>query len=281
MGRTIRILGLHGYGTSGAIFESQTATFRQHLNKGDPYNSGDKFEFDFVDGPFPSGPAAGIELFYNPPYYCFWPINHTLDDIAAGRKWLYDYIHKNGPYDGVIMFSQGCVLGSVTLLHHFKDTPTKPPPFKFAIFVCGGPPLKELEDNLGFTVPKEIWALDLASRKALAQRADTAAILARGSDRWQNDLQDLTDLTSEELAELIHGPIQMNIPTVHIVGAKDPRNFSGYQLHALSHPDVRKIYEHHGGHDIPRDVSTSTTIASLVRWVSSPLTAAKLGQNGA
>ncbi|CRG86019.1 hypothetical protein PISL3812_03022 [Talaromyces islandicus] len=262
-----------------AVNPVQSSTFRKYLEP--QSDSDDRFEFHFANGPFPSGPAAGISLFYNPPYYCFWRQDGTLDDIAIARSWLNDYLKLNGPFDGVIMFSQGCVLGSSTLLHHCKDSPSDPPPFKFAIFVCGGPLLQELDQKLGFTIPEQVWTLDQASRRALSQRADTAAILKHGSDRWQNDLHELTDLSAQELAEMLSGPYRINIPTVHIVGAKDPRNFAGYQLHALSHPDARKMYEHPGGHDIPRDGTTSTTIANLVRWVSSPIVASKLEESSA
>jgi hypothetical protein len=259
------------------FFPFGIASLRQHLNR--QGEDEDHFDFDFVNGPFPSTPAAGIELFYQPPYYCFWDTQHTLDDIARGRAWLLEYVAANGPYDGVMMFSQGCTLGSSTLLHHNKESPTSPPPFKFAIFICGGPSLKELDQRLDFTVLPEAWQLDEVSRTALQQRAVTAAILAQGGDRWQNDVRDLTTLSDEELARQITGRYQIDIPTVHIVGAKDPRYFAGLQLFNLSHPDVRKTFDHDGGHEIPRNERTSTTIASLIRWVSSPLVASRLKQN--
>lgn len=304
MGRKVRILGLHGYGTSGSIFSSQTckhtftvicdwfsislgqsgilclspytynrsriASFRRFLQDDD--GDGDTFEFDFADGPLNSSPAAGIELFYNPPYYCWWQPDATIQEMAEARDRLKLYLKTHGPYDGVIMFSQGCTLGSSLLLDHFKETPQDPPPFKFAIFICGGPSLTQLETEFGFTIEPEFWEVDLASRKALAQRAGTAAILAQGSDRWKNDVNDLTDLSVKELMQMVRGAYQINIPTVHIVGSKDPRNLAGHQLHAISHPEMRRIYEHEGGHDIPRSQATSATIARLVRWVSSPIT---------
>ncbi|EED19740.1 EF-hand calcium-binding domain protein, putative [Talaromyces stipitatus ATCC 10500] len=275
MGRKIRILGLHGYGTSGAIFSSQTTSFRRFLQQQqqqhDQTGDGDEFDFDFANGPLDSGPAAGIELFYNPPYYQWWPADPTLEDMTKARERLKIYLKQNGPYDGVIMFSQGCTLGASLLLEHYKETPQDPPPFKFAIFICGGPSLKQLEAEFGFTIDAELWEVDRASRKALARRADTAAILAQGSNRWQNDVNDITDYSIKELVQMVRGPYQIRIPTVHVVGAKDPRNLAGHQLHALSHPDITKIYEHEGGHDIPRNETTSTTIARLVRWVSSSM----------
>lgn len=132
--------------------------------------------------------------------------------------------------------------------------------------------LKQLEAEFGFTIDPALWEVDAASRRSLAVRADTAAILAHGSDRWQNDMNDHTHYSMKELLQMVQGSYQIRIPTVHVVGAKDPRNLAGHQLHALCHPDIAKIYEHAGGHDIPRNEATSTSIARLVRWVSSPIT---------
>ncbi|OKL62885.1 hypothetical protein UA08_01745 [Talaromyces atroroseus] len=258
-------------------------TFRHVLQKQLAEDgSGDTFEFEFVDGRISSPPGPGVDLFYDPPYYCWWRSGAGLDDLWKPRDWLKQHVKQNGPYDGVIMFSQGCTLGSSLLLDHFKETPNDPPPFKFAIFICGGPSLKQLEGEFGFTIAPELWDIDAAGIKSLAKRADSSAILAQGSNRWQNDLAHVTDLPREELVKMVSGPYRINIPTVHIVGVNDPRNLAGHQLHEISHPDARKIYEHPGGHDIPRKQDTSVAICRLIRWVSSPLTAAKIEQaNGA
>lgn len=58
---------------------------------------------------------------------------------------------------------------------------------------------------------------------------------------------------------------QINIPTVHIVGAKDPIWPSAIQLAYLCDPAQRKIIDHGGGHDIPRMPKVSTEIAKVFR----------------
>lgn len=60
-----------------------TATFRKLLP--------DAYRFDFVDGPYPDGPAAGIDLFYTPPYYKLYE-RFTLESLNEGHKWLLSYI---------------------------------------------------------------------------------------------------------------------------------------------------------------------------------------------
>ncbi|KAF4280873.1 hypothetical protein CNMCM8686_007323 [Aspergillus fumigatus] len=82
----MKVLCLHGKGTSGAIFKSQTASFRSHLNDLD-------IDFDFIDGCYPSTAAAGIDLFYPAPYYSFWE-----DDSpeAITKTWLRPR-HRDAP----------------------------------------------------------------------------------------------------------------------------------------------------------------------------------------
>jgi Na+-exporting ATPase len=57
------------------------------------------------------------------------------------------------------------------------------PPFKSAIFICGGAPLTLLE-HIGYNIPEITKTRDLASRSALAQMAGSEAILSKGSARW-------------------------------------------------------------------------------------------------
>ncbi|KAF7587314.1 hypothetical protein BBP40_007399, partial [Aspergillus hancockii] len=167
----MKILCLHGKGTSGLIFKSQTSSLRAYLTDLN-------IDFDFLDAPHPTIPAPGIDLFYPAPYYTFWETD-TVPAVRAARNWLLDYISNNGPYDAVMAFSQGCALAAATLLLHAHETPLSPPPFKAAIFICGGPPLAILEE-VGYEIPAEVRERDLLSRQKLAAQADSKAILAKG-----------------------------------------------------------------------------------------------------
>lgn len=271
----MKVLCLHGKGTSGAIFRSQTcpfpsqfvsqthiidflcaASFRTHL-------AGRDIEFDFVDGPHRSSPAAGVDLFYNPPYYSFWEADN-VDTIRASCAWLSEYIKQNGPYDATLMFSQGCVLGCSMLLLHQEETPHLPPPFKAAIFICGGASLPVLKE-LGFHVSAEARERDLASRIALGEQSHSSAIQTRGSDRWTgNSLH--SGLSEDELRNEIGCPYRISVPTVHIYGSKDPRYAAGVHLSGICDPATRRVYNHGGGHEIPRTDTVSRSIAELVRW---------------
>lgn len=253
-----RVLCLHGKGTSGNIFKSQSASFRQLLQDQD-------IEFHFVDAPLLSSAAAGIDLFYEPPYYSFWE-GDNINDIETARDWLDDLISREGPFDGLMMFSQGCILGASVLLRHQKDKPQLPPPFEFAIFICGGAPLKELRD-LGFSIDQAVWERDLTSKYELNRKAASITLLAEGSGRWTEVDQSISD---DSLAREITGPYQIKVPTVHVIGSKDPRFNAGRQLANLCDAQSRKTYDHEGGHEIPRNQNVSKTISDLVRWAVRP-----------
>ncbi|KAE8353221.1 serine hydrolase FSH [Aspergillus coremiiformis] len=251
----MRILCLHGKGTSGDIFKSQTTSFRSRLSD---LNA----QFDFIDAPYPSTPAAGIDLFYKPPYYSFYQ-EDTIPAVRSASKWLLDLVAERGPYDAVMCFSQGCVLAASTLLLHAHESPHTPPPFKSAIFICGGAPLTFLE-SIGYEIPPAVTQRDLASRMKLAAQADSAAILAQGSERWRGDGWEVTD--EEAVRRELIGGVKIGLPTVHVYGKKDPRYVAGLQLSGLCVEHQRRVFDHGGGHEIPRGSEVTDALAELVRW---------------
>ncbi|KAL8724510.1 MAG: hypothetical protein Q9166_007911 [cf. Caloplaca sp. 2 TL-2023] len=262
----MRFLCLHGKGTSANIFKSQTTSFRAKLNA--------DFTFDFVDGFLPSSPAAGIDLFYPPPYYSFWN-TLAVSDVRKAHTWLHDLLARDGPYDGVMCFSQGCSLIASFCLYHQAETPDHPLPFKTAIFICGGVPLQVLEE-LGIDVSQEARDMNEKSAKALAEQASTDAILKSGLNRWVNadgvipsDGQDAplnpTNVFGLDFTKM-PAHLRIKIPTVHIYGNKDPRCPASLQLAQFSDPTLRKTYDHGGGHDVPRKSDVSESIAQLVEW---------------
>ncbi|THD00318.1 hypothetical protein EYZ11_000211 [Aspergillus tanneri] len=251
----MKILCLHGQGTSGSIFRSQTSSIRNRLHDL-------PIEYDFLDGPYPATAAAGIDLFYPPPYYSYLESN-TPVGIRNSVSWLKEYIAQHGPYDAVMMFSQGCTIGASLLLLHQLETPDRPAPFKAAIFICGGPPLKLLEE-VGYRISERVWERDATSRAELAAAAHSESILAKGSGRWNADA--MKGETEEGIRGEISGGVKIGIPTVHVYGEKDPRYVAGIQLSEVCEPRKRRTYNHGGGHEIPRLEKVTVTVVELVRW---------------
>lgn len=111
--------------------------------------------------------------------------------------------HVNGPFDGVLGFSEGSSVAASLILR--RAAQGKVPLFKFAIFF--------------------------------------SSILTFSFDRKGVVLAD-------------ESPERINIPTLHIVGARDPAHLSSMTLFNLCNPDLASFYDHGKGHTIPWGSST-------------------------
>ncbi|KAJ8064715.1 hypothetical protein OCU04_007035 [Sclerotinia nivalis] len=257
----MRFLCLHGKGTSAEIFSIQSATFRRLLPP--------SYTFDFLDGPYTSPPAAGVSLFFNPPYYAYY---HSSDPSAIRESYsfLQEHIDKNGPYDGVMCFSQGCALIAGFLLDHQVTRPHIPLPFSCAVFICGGMPLPIIED-LGIEIPTFARELENQSVKELFATAAAVETAKPGDDYWNTKEEKTSILNAENIN--LENPYglqvpegwKIQIPTVHIYGKKDPRRLAGLNLASFC-AGQKRVWDHGGGHDIPRLSPVSKEIAGLVKW---------------
>ena len=309
----MRFLCLHGKGTSGEIFDAQTCKSSdwiayslflrkardQKLAEAIAYTLGyeDSFRskldparyvFDFVDAPFDSAPAAGIDVFFPPPYYTFWR-GTDAEDLKSAHVWLLELLDRQGPYDGVVCFSQGCSLIASFIIYHNNERPEEPLPFAAAIFICGGIPLVMLSD-LGLPVSAEAWEINKRTSRELQEKAgaagDQVQAVLEGDLEARRGLWDRTDtLEQDPLAPFptdrtnVFGlnftqfpdQLKINIPTVHIYGSKDPRYPSSVQLAHFSEEGRRRTFDHAGGHDIPRTTVVSNQIAELVKWLESKI----------
>ncbi|KAL4947727.1 serine hydrolase FSH [Aspergillus filifer] len=121
-------------------------------------------EFDFVDGSILWPPARSIaEIFGSEANAvdCYSYFNESAFSILAAVENLASYVIDNGPFDGVLGFSQGAVLaatlliavqasaetlgsksepGSELLAALFPLRMQRQPPFRCAVFLCGGYP---------------------------------------------------------------------------------------------------------------------------------------------
>jgi len=264
----MRVLCLHGMGTSAAIFKAQSAAFRAKLNIEPPPT------FHFIDAPFECAAAAGVNLFYPPPYYSFYD-PRSLPALDAAHTWLLNYISQHGPYDGVMTFSQGGSLASTLMLQH--SIYGLESPFKFAIFICSGISLPFVE-TFGIPVSQKAKDWDESSKNALFAQADNKAIIAQGRERWLGVMVDGKDSRVAKREEVKENDVFgldfeksinkewriKDVPTVHIYGSRDPRYPASVQL---AHFCVeRQEFDHGAGHEIPRNKETSERIARLVEW---------------
>lgn len=95
----LRVLCLHGYTSSASRLQRQLAPVAAAL---EPYA-----QFIFVDGPFSA-----------PPGHAWWDAKTaegvtTYDGWLKSRWYLHSVFHEQGPFDGILGFSQGAILSSV------------------------------------------------------------------------------------------------------------------------------------------------------------------------
>lgn len=181
------------------------------------------------------------------------------------------------------MFSQGCAFITSFLLYHQRERPNQPLPFKTAIFICGSLPLSVLE-NLGFPVSQTAYDIEDSTKRELQKKASALNTLEIGADRWaesdgdtknyaRSSFDPLKPVDSRNVFGLdftrMPSDLRIDMPTVHIYGFKDPKYPGAIQLSQFYNPDLRKVYDHQGGHEIPRRDEVSETIAELVEWATS------------
>lgn len=134
------------------MFLPLTAALRYNLSEGE--NNNENHEFDFIDGAVLWPPARGISEVFGEQVDCHSYFHESAASILRAVEDLAVYARTNGPFDGVIGFSQGAVLAATLLIAlDSKNTGSSSsnlpvalrpllvePPFRFAIFLCGGDP---------------------------------------------------------------------------------------------------------------------------------------------
>ncbi|CAH9128720.1 unnamed protein product [Cuscuta epithymum] len=129
-----RFLCLHGFRTSADILMNQIVT------KWNPAVV-DKLDLVFLDAPFPCLGKSEVEGIFDPPYYEWFRFNkeftqyQNLDECFA---YIEDYMVKNGPFDGLLGFSQGAILSAALPGLQEKGVAlTKVPKIKYLIIIGG------------------------------------------------------------------------------------------------------------------------------------------------
>ncbi|KAM7200795.1 Serine hydrolase (FSH1) domain containing protein [Rhypophila sp. PSN 637] len=123
----MRFLCLHPWGTSGLIFEKQLATLCSML--------GPAHEYVYINGGISCGPARDLPDFVPGPFYS-WYEALSSPQCQESHDAISETIEEEGPFDGVIGFSQGASLALSFILHHEIHNPGLPRPFRLALFFC-------------------------------------------------------------------------------------------------------------------------------------------------
>ncbi|XP_061351309.1 uncharacterized protein LOC133312124 [Gastrolobium bilobum] len=102
-----RILCLHGFRTSGEILKRLVLRWPETVLQ--------KLDLVFLDGKFSAQGKSDVEGIYDPPYYEWFQANEDFTEYTNFEEclaYIEDYMVKNGPFDGVLGFSQGAILAA-------------------------------------------------------------------------------------------------------------------------------------------------------------------------
>ena len=166
---------------------------------------------------------------YSPPHCGFHPQFPVEDEVREAHDYLYDLIDNEGPFEGILGFSQGAeVAASILFTEAMQPDSQRPKPlFKFAVFIGGFPP----------------WDIYGATNHG---------------DKGTTPLRPVLPITHAA---------RIDIPTVHIMGRKDGYRVHAKFLLGLCNERKAKVYDHQGSHMIPRGEMAMENLTSALNWV--------------
>ncbi|KAJ6035991.1 hypothetical protein N7540_000270 [Penicillium herquei] len=123
---TICILSLHGMGTNAHIFAAQTAQFRSLLTQ--------NYDSVFMNGITECHPAPEVSDSFKGSYLG-WYRSPSTAAVVVAHEAVYKVIDEQGPFDGVLGFSQGAAVAVSLLLRVHAPITSQKTHFQAAIFI--------------------------------------------------------------------------------------------------------------------------------------------------
>ncbi|KAL1970128.1 hypothetical protein VTN77DRAFT_6533 [Rasamsonia byssochlamydoides] len=164
--------------------------------------------FEFIDREIDSSPAEGVEALFDGPFRGWYAWDSTKQNLPRETvKEAMEYILsvvEEGPFDGVVGFSQGAALASSLLVYHHHSSMTRDAPqnnnsssnnlFKFAVFICGGLPFNQ-DGTRMFDPEVDGQIIHVPSLHVMGTK-----------DRWRHESMGLSKLCDQRTAKLYeHG----------------------------------------------------------------------------
>ncbi|TGO25151.1 hypothetical protein BPAE_0086g00160 [Botrytis paeoniae] len=259
----MRFLCLHGIGTGKAILEAQLFMIRRQLPG---------HEFVFFQGEMETSPAPGVEMFFPGPYYSYFTVPSPNAVLAAIDR-LEDFIDTQGPFDGILGFSQGAALAASYILHnstrqHPRDD------FRCAVFFCA---IQCWDlDSPGFTLSYDGKCRSLGGPskppKVVCSTDDITSVFGAAyhpllKGNWDSETELLWPFGRSPLRWSPLGCI--NIPTLHVIGSKDMYRGDSTILTKFCTAANAHIVETNGGHEISRDPAMVRKVSNFLQTAPS------------
>jgi len=236
----MKFLCLHGKGTSAEIFEMQTEGFRNLLPA--------HFDYEFVEGENEVPPAPGIAKVFPGPYLSYLA-DYSVGSIEEQHRFIMDIVTEEGPFDGVMGFSQGASLAASILIHHQIETPWLPPPFRVAIFLCATYPHSRNSVD-GEDVTDKVPMSELPGR-----RSSTDSGYSSDEDSAKDSIRVLYANSTKA---------RIQIPTAHLYGENDQYLHESLEVVDLCDQRLSIEYKHKGGHEVPMDAVSNKKIRDII-----------------
>jgi hypothetical protein len=201
--------------------------------------------FDFVDAESDGPAAPGIAELYEPPYFLWLP-KQEAPEVKKVHEFLQTIIKEDGPYDGILGFSEGAALAASFLLchEHLSDS-ISDPPFKVAVF---------LNAVMLFSPSKEIGT-KMTDYSEQAKKHDW---VQAGQVDTPSDHSDVYEIKADNI------DTRISIPTLHVIGEKDVFNEHSKALPQLCDISKAKVITVDAGHELPRSGSALQRIAAAL-----------------
>ncbi|KAF7532111.1 hypothetical protein G7054_g8245 [Neopestalotiopsis clavispora] len=279
----MKVLALHGLGSSGAMLEAQLAPFIKSF--------GPSYRFVFLDGDISCGrgPATAVPAWADGPFQSYAP-GFSPKEMREALHRIDTFIKQNGPFDGVVGFSLGSAMTINYILDQQRKCPDAKPPFSFAllfspIFIASP------DDHCYEHIVARILNDDHEAFRTEFPNGDFAARLDSDNDRifakylevvlsmhssvgniLPNTRLDFLSFEAQagNVPRLLHPRLyedRVRIPVVHVTGEKDVFAMAEQSRVAsgLYSPSLMHLYRHEGSHDIPFKKSEVSAIVSLVK----------------
>ncbi|KAJ5287310.1 Serine hydrolase FSH [Penicillium angulare] len=235
----MRFLCLHGRGTCSQIFEIQTGkpfSTAAHLKeeqwivrkipkKGLGFLTSilaairEEFtdhEFIFIDGTFPTEQNNGVTIVTGSSYGFLPATVNNSREVRDAVAALADYVDHEGPFDGMMGFSEGAIMAATLLVEDAKNSAMG---LKCGIFFSGGLPLDPellrgecvrcvdpLTDGVAIRVPTAIIVEEDLGR--LSCRSPLSGLWGQGDIS-----RGLVDICEPSLREVVLHSIGHQIPS--------------------------------------------------------------------
>lgn len=228
--------------------------------------------FDFLDAEYECPPAPGISNLYAPPYLTWYP-QYGTQCIQSVHEFLRSVIEEDGPYDGVIGFSEGASLAASFLLcEEYRLHYGGKSAFKSAVFFNSVMLFSPSED-IGVDVTEEVRRQEETLARFL-QGISCSSVLsdasqdANLSESSSPNSLDVWESRVDSDCKVFGFPscftsVQISIPTLHFVGIDDQFADHGRHLVKLCNPERGEVVISEVGHELPRSKKSLDKAAEL------------------